>query len=193
MFVTPNSMMGVARGNDCAFFGAAADVTRCVVFQTSTDAGKAWSRSIVPIPADFQTAPLALFGGADPTRRNHFIATLANQSGADFLVYRTPDGGKTWHGPVRITENPTKRHFAPYVQYCSLNDENCCDDVDVRGSWLSLSSERKFAHLAFDAAHVAATFAGCELFLENFKERGLMEGFTLPRGESRPLRPFCGE
>jgi hypothetical protein len=108
MFVVPSQ-------SNCAFFVGNDAPANCVVFQTSTDAGKTWSRSRVPAPADFKTAPLALFVSADPTKKNHFTATLMNQSGADFLVYQTPDAGKTWSAGVRVTEDASKSHFAPYV------------------------------------------------------------------------------
>jgi hypothetical protein len=117
MFVSPNAMFGGAKGNDCAFFGASGTADSCVVFQTSSNAGKTWQRSILPVPSGFKTAPLSLFVGADPTRKGHFTATLMNQSGADFLVYRTPDAGKTWDGPSRISESTGKTHFAPYVAF----------------------------------------------------------------------------
>jgi len=78
-------------------------------------------------------------------------------------------------------------------QYCSFNDVKCSEDVDGLGGWLRASSERIVAHLAFDAAHVATAGARREALLENFDERGLVEGFTFPRGESWPLRPVCGE
>jgi len=103
--------------SDCAYFAGAGSPANCVVFQTSTDAGKTWDRSRVPTPADFHTAASSQFVGADPTRKGHFTATLMNQSGADFLVYHTPDGGKTWSEPVKLTDDGTKTHFAPYVAF----------------------------------------------------------------------------
>jgi hypothetical protein len=102
---------------NCTFFVGSDAPANCVVFQTSSDAGKTWHRFRVPTPADFKTAPLALFVGADPARKGHFTATLMNQSGADFLVYRTPDRGTTWSGPIRLTEDASKTHFAPYVAF----------------------------------------------------------------------------
>lgn len=89
----------------------------CVVFQTSTDAGATWSRHRVPTPATFNASPLSVFVGADPAHREHFTVALLSDSGADFLVYRTTDSGKTWSESVRVTEDPAKTHFAPFVGY----------------------------------------------------------------------------
>jgi hypothetical protein len=33
------------------------------------------------------------------------------------LVFLTPDSGKTWTGPVKVGEDATKTHFAPYAGY----------------------------------------------------------------------------
>jgi len=111
-----------ADANACAFFGGHANTAPCVVFQTSQDAGKTWHRSLVPTPADFKAAAFSLFVGADPSRKHHFVAMLMNASGADFLVYRTPDEGKTWSEPVRVTEDAGKTHFAPYVAFSPKGD-----------------------------------------------------------------------
>jgi hypothetical protein len=107
----------VADRSNCAFFVGSDAPANCVIFQTSADAGKTWQRSRVPTPADFKAAPQSLFVGADPFRRGHFTATLMNASGADFLVYQTPDAGKTWGEAVRISEGANKTHFAPYVAF----------------------------------------------------------------------------
>ena len=112
----------VANQSSCAFFVGKDAPANCVVFQTSTDAGKTWRRSRVPTPADFKTAPLSLFVSADPSKKGHFTATLMNQSGADFLVYRTPDEGKTWSETVRVSEDASKTHFAPYVAMSSKGE-----------------------------------------------------------------------
>lgn len=104
--------------SSCRFFvGQASTGSACVVFQTSTDAGATWSRSRVPTPAGFSPAALSVFVGADPLHKEHFTVALLNESGADFLVYRTPDAGKSWSEPVRVTEDASKTHFAPYVGF----------------------------------------------------------------------------
>lgn len=89
----------------------------CVVFQTSTDAGATWERHRVPTPAGFSVSALSVCVGADPTHKEHFTVALLNQSGADFLVFNTPDSGKTWGPAVKITEDASKTHFAPFVGY----------------------------------------------------------------------------
>lgn len=101
----------------CRFFAGARASAPCVVFQTSTDAGATWDRRLVPTPAGFSASPLSVFVGADPTRKEHFTVALLNDSGANFLVYHTPDAGKTWSDAVTITEAASKTHFAPYVGY----------------------------------------------------------------------------
>lgn len=99
---------------DCEFFTGSA-LEHCVVFQTSADAGKSWSRSRVPTPADFKTARLSLFVAADPRQKGAFVATLMNETGEDFLIYRTIDEGRNWNEPVRVAQGTGGKHFAPYV------------------------------------------------------------------------------
>lgn len=89
----------------------------CVVFQTSTDAGKTWNRHRVPTPAGFSAAALSVFVGADPTHKDHFTVALLSESGTDFLVYNTPDAGATWSDGVRVGEDASKTHFSPYLGY----------------------------------------------------------------------------
>ena len=107
----------VASGASACQFFVSQSVAPCVVFQTSTDAGKTWSRHRVPTPRGFSAAALSVFVGADPTRKEHFTVALLNESGANFLVFRTTDAGKSWSDPVEITEDPSKTHFAPFAGY----------------------------------------------------------------------------
>ena len=105
----------------CRFFTGESAAT-CVVFQTSTDAGATWDRHRVPTPAGFSASALSVFVGADPAKKDHFTVALLNGSGADFLVLHTLDAGKTWGEPVKITEDASKTHFAPYVGYSPKGD-----------------------------------------------------------------------
>lgn len=102
--------------NACRFFTEESAAT-CVVFQTSTDAGATWNRHRVPTPTGFAPAALSVFVGADPAHKEHFTVALLNESGADFLVLHTKDSGNTWSAPLRVTEDASKTHFAPYVGY----------------------------------------------------------------------------
>lgn len=101
----------------CRFFVGNTAPSSCVVFQTSTDAGATWSRHLVPTPAGFAPTATSVFIGADPTQKEHFTVALLDSSGADLLVYQTPDSGKTWSGGVKVSEDTTKTHFAPYAAY----------------------------------------------------------------------------
>ncbi|MDD9946286.1 MAG: hypothetical protein OXU20_34900 [Myxococcales bacterium] len=99
----------------CTFFGGSSARPPCVVFQTSTDSGATWSRHHVPTPTGFTPAALSVLLGADPTREGHFTVVLLDESGAEFSVYKTKDAGVSWTGPVKVTEDPAKTHFAPFV------------------------------------------------------------------------------
>jgi hypothetical protein len=101
----------------CSFFLGNTASSTCVVFQTSTNAGADWSRHRVPTPAGFTPAGLSILLGADPTKEGHFTAVLLNQNGSDLRVYQTPDSGKTWGEPIKLTEDATKTRFAPWVAY----------------------------------------------------------------------------
>jgi hypothetical protein len=108
--------------SSCQFFSGDMTTSSCVVFQTSTDAGATWSRHKVPTPAGFTPNPLGVFVGADPTQKEHFTVALLNTTGANFLVFRTPDSGKTWSQPVSMGEDTSKTHFAPFVGYSPKGD-----------------------------------------------------------------------
>lgn len=103
--------------NACTFFLGAGTRSPCVVFQTSTDAGKSWSRHRVPTPTGFATSALSLLVAADPSKKGHFTAALLSESGNDLWVYDTPDSGSTWGKPVEVTGDTTKQHFSPWVAF----------------------------------------------------------------------------
>jgi hypothetical protein len=104
----------VGDASSCKFFVAQSSAS-CVIFQTSTDAGAKWSRHRVPTPAGFTPNALAVLVGADPKRKDHFTVALLSDSGDQFLVYQTPDSGKTWSDAVQVTQDSSKTHFAPFV------------------------------------------------------------------------------
>jgi hypothetical protein len=53
---------------------------------------------------------------ADPTKAGHF-AVAVPVNGHEFDVYQTPDAGKTWSAPTIVTEDATKDHFHPWMDY----------------------------------------------------------------------------
>ncbi|HKP62520.1 MAG TPA: sialidase family protein [Polyangiales bacterium] len=108
MFVSSDSA-------SCRFFLGSMAPANCVVFQTSKDAGVTWARHRVPAPAGFRAAALSLLLGADPKKEGHFIAVLLSESGSDILAFQTADSGNTWSEPVKLTTDPTKTKFAPWV------------------------------------------------------------------------------
>jgi len=99
----------------CSTFLGSMAPSSCVVFQASTDGGKAWSRHRVPTPAGFSANALGILIGADSTKEGHFMAVLLNNNGSNLLVFQTPDSGNTWSEPVKLTEDAAKTHFAPWV------------------------------------------------------------------------------
>jgi hypothetical protein len=101
--------------SSCSFFVESA-ATPCVVFQTTTDAGKTWNRHRVPTPAGFAPGALSILLGADPTKKGHFSAVLLNETGRDIHIYNTPDSGETWNEPVVLAQG-SKTHFAPWAGY----------------------------------------------------------------------------
>jgi hypothetical protein len=103
--------------NACTFFLGAGTRSPCVVFQTSTDHGKTWSRHRVPTPSGFATSALSLLVAADPAKKGHFTAALLSESGRELWVYDTPDSGAAWGKAVEVTGDTTKQHFSPWVAF----------------------------------------------------------------------------
>ena len=56
-------------------------------------------------------------------------------------------------------------------------------DVDRRERLVGAAADREIAHLAFDAALVAAMSARGQVLLEDFVEHGVVEGLLALRGE----------
>jgi hypothetical protein len=51
-------------------------------------------------------------------------------------VYQTPDSGNTWSDPVKLTEDATKTHFAPWVAGQQANSPSPLDDPDDAFSFI---------------------------------------------------------
>src|SRR5262245_16860014 len=95
----------------CEFFvGGAAP---CTVFQTSTDAGATWTRHRVPVPFAGVSTMLA----ADPSTTGHFTVATLPSSRTAIHVWQTFDSGDTWSGPTLVSQDATKTHWNPWMDY----------------------------------------------------------------------------
>jgi hypothetical protein len=96
----------------CEYFvGAAAP---CAVFQTTRNAGRTWTRHLLPVPSN---STGTLWVAADPSRAGHFTVAVLNSTSTEFLVYQSWNWGRTWCGPTIVTENATTVHFKPWINY----------------------------------------------------------------------------
>jgi hypothetical protein len=89
----------------------------CTIFQTTSDAGSAWSRHVVSAPNDYGSNPNVPMVAADPSRKGHFALAVPMKGSGGFLVYQTRDAGATWSEPVSVTEDPGRTHFHPWMAY----------------------------------------------------------------------------
>jgi hypothetical protein len=89
----------------------------CVVFETTTHAGKTWTRHVLPGAVSAINSPESQpMVAADPSRQGQFtIAVPIN--GREYHVYRTHDAGQTWAGPVALSEDVAKTHYHSSMAY----------------------------------------------------------------------------
>jgi hypothetical protein len=87
----------------------------CLVFETSTDFGAAWTRHVVPL--ENAANPVSPVLAADPAARGHFALTVLDATGTENQVYTTSDFGRTWHGPANVAEAGTHQQFKPWLSY----------------------------------------------------------------------------
>ena len=86
----------------------------CTIFQTTTDAGASWTRHVLAISNDYAGSPIV---AADPTKKGHFALAVPMKGDGGHLMYRTTDAGKTWSGPVTLTEDAGKRHYHSWMAF----------------------------------------------------------------------------
>jgi len=93
----------------------------CTIFQTSRDAGRSWSRHVLPIkltpganPGGPGTAPMI---AADPTKPGRYSVGVAMNKDSEFHVVTTEDYGKSWGTPVVVSQDKAKTHYFAVMSY----------------------------------------------------------------------------
>ncbi len=87
----------------------------CLIFETSTDQAKTFTRHVVPL--ENPSTRLDSCITADPTTKGHFALTVLDATGTMNQVYVTGDSGKTWHGPTLVGQDPANPRFKPWLSY----------------------------------------------------------------------------
>jgi len=89
----------------------------CIVFETTKDGGATWSRHVISETVSAQSSPGDQpLVAADPVRAGYFTLAIPI-NGREFHIYRTRDAGKTWSGPVALTEDVGKTHYHAAMAY----------------------------------------------------------------------------
>jgi hypothetical protein len=114
-----------------AFPGSAC--TTCVVFQTSRDDGRTWTRHLVPAQVDGTAlgahAPNPLdvnpslafepYLAQDPSRAGRSAVMVFDKAQQALLVWVTADAGRHWTGPARLREPGGDKRWLPWIAYGS--------------------------------------------------------------------------
>jgi hypothetical protein len=118
----------------------------CVDFVVSTDRARTYVRRPTPIPSSN-----GVFGAetaADPTRPGSF-AMLATDSTGKALLYRTPDAGLTWTGPVTVSVDNTTVN-EPWLAYSPT--------AVLGAGWKATAPDSSYAYFAAVSNDGSATF-----------------------------------
>ena len=98
--------------------------TPCVVFETSTDAGRHWTQHTTPavvLPATLTTFDASLlfqpYLAADPSRPGRYAIMVLDAQQNALLVYVTDDDGTHWTGPVRLATPQSQTLYLPAIAY----------------------------------------------------------------------------
>jgi hypothetical protein len=94
---------------------AAGATCPCLIFETSTDHGKTFTRHVVKL--DNASSSPSPFLAADPTHKGRFAIALLDATGTENQVYVTDDLGATWHGPTLVGESPANQRFKPWLSF----------------------------------------------------------------------------
>lgn len=86
----------------------------CVVFETSTDDGATWARSLVPAAEDVSDPHLA----ADPSRPGRYAVMVTTGTDTALNVFITTDSGLTWSDPAVLAEGtPPPTINRPWIDF----------------------------------------------------------------------------
>lgn len=86
----------------------------CLVFGRTRDAGASWVH--LRVPTSRALGSLAQVG-ADPMRRDTYAIVAQSRDRLTYLVYVTHDGGRSWHGPAEVDNQPRKVGYMSWVAF----------------------------------------------------------------------------
>jgi hypothetical protein len=94
----------------------------CTIFQTTADGGRSWSRHVLPNRLPATAGGLVAPGNApmvaaDPTARGRFSVGVAMNNEGEYHIYTTSDSGRSWSGPVVLTDDAAKGHYFGVMRY----------------------------------------------------------------------------
>lgn len=114
----PSGTMAAANGELAVAYTAASVPSHtcpCVVFETSSNGGGAFTPHVVPVSAA-ASVPRP-FLAADPATPGRFALTVLDSTGTENQVYTTSDNGDTWQGPTTVGEAPPNTRFKPWLTF----------------------------------------------------------------------------
>lgn len=139
--------------------------TTCVVFQTSRDDGRTWTRHLVPASVDgpalgahvlnpFDVNSSTAFEpyvAQDPSRPGRYAVMVYDTAQQSLLVHVTKDFGRSWTGPARLAEHRGGKRWLPWMAYGSTGSLGVV--------WKTASSEGSFEVWAAIAPSGSPRFA----------------------------------
>jgi hypothetical protein len=105
--------------------------TTCLVFQTSQDDGRTWTRHLVPAHVDgtllgaHDLNPLGIssslafepYLAQDPSRSGRYAVMVFDSTQTHLMVQVTSDFGRTWSRPVPLAEPGGVQRWLPWIAY----------------------------------------------------------------------------
>jgi hypothetical protein len=128
----PESRAGTLATSYLAAKAPGSSCTTCVILQTSTDAGRRWTRHAVPLTVDGASLgahalnPLSIdsslafepYLAQDPSRAGRYAVMVFDASHTHLLVQITNDFGRTWAPqPASLAEPGGSARWLPWLSY----------------------------------------------------------------------------